>query len=178
MSGACWSGPLPSPAATGALGRVIAASAGAGDVVALAGELGAGKTELVRGMARGLGLDPRRISSPTFVVAREHEAPHLVLVHVDAYSITGPEALESIGFSADDPGELGEGALLAVEWADRIRPALGPHVLEVVLEHTGPESRHATLTAGGHWRARADTLRARIEQALADLPRSDPPPAP
>ena len=114
-----------------------------GMVVALEGDLGAGKTRFVRGLARGLGLDPDAISSPTFVLEHRHRAPGAVpLVHIDAYRIHGQAELDSIGW--DDLLAEGE-AVVAVEWASRIAPALPPVHLSVRLRHRGEESREIEI---------------------------------
>src|SRR5437762_6517870 len=70
-----------------------------GEVVALDGELGAGKTQFVRGLVRGLGGDPRAVSSPTFVLLNIYDSGRLKLFHLDAYRITGPQDFEAIGFA-------------------------------------------------------------------------------
>eukprot|EP00752_Nemacystus_decipiens_P016090 g14386.t1 len=145
----------------------------AGDLIALQGELGAGKTQLVRGLAQGLGLSPRLVSSPTFVMVQEYEPPPEdsarggktmvpVLVHIDAYRIHSPDELESIGWSGHGD-ELREGAVVAIEWAKLIRPALGEDLLWVEIEHC-PSGRQITLTASGAWRDKMQGL----EMALRD----------
>lgn len=154
-----WSG---SEAATIALGEAIGRAAREGDVIALHGELGAGKTQLVRGIAAGMGLSPRQVSSPTFVISHEylpddaaqgHDAGGgLVLVHIDAYRLTGPDDLGTIGWSGDG-GELREGAVIVIEWAERVAGALGADVLHLTLEHADA-GRRITLEPGGVWSGR------------------------
>ena len=122
------------------------------DILALQGELGAGKTQLVRGLAQGLGLNPRLVSSPTFVMVQEYEPvggdPDTpVLVHIDAYRIQSPDELESIGWTGHGE-ELREGAVVAIEWAKLIRPALGDDLLWIEIEHT-PAGRQILLSAQG-----------------------------
>lgn len=114
-----------------------------GSVVALEGDLGAGKTRFVRGLARGLGLDPDAISSPTFVLEHRHSAEGAVgLVHIDAYRIHSADDLASIGWEE----LLAEGAsVVAVEWASRIGPALPPFRTEVRLRHRGEELREIEI---------------------------------
>lgn len=125
-----------------------------GDVVALRGELGAGKTQFVRGMAEGMGLDPRQVSSPTFVLAQEYLSDDevSVLVHIDAYRLHSGDELESLGW-AGTGGDLPEGAVLAVEWADRVIDVLPEDRLEVTIEHV-PGGRKLSLKAFGTWIAR------------------------
>ena len=87
-----------------------------GDVVALEGDLGAGKTQFVRGLVQGLGGDGRAVSSPTFVLLNIYSTPRMKVYHLDAYRISGEEDLEGIGF-----GELLEqGGLVVVEWWQKV----------------------------------------------------------
>lgn len=111
------------------LGRAIGEP---GLVIGLVGPLGAGKTVFVKGLAEGLGVDARLVSSPTFVIAQQFpllEGPR-VLHHLDFYRLESVEELDSIGF--DDM--FARGCVLAVEWADRFPAALGPEWLEVEIE--------------------------------------------
>lgn len=152
---------------TVAVGAAVGRLCRAGDVVALSGELGAGKTQFVRGMAQGLGLDPRQVSSPTFVIAQEYEPQDeqggAVLVHIDAYRLTGGEELASLGW-AGEGGDLPEDAVLAVEWAERVEAVLGEDRLDVRLEHADA-GRNITLTPHGRWAARMIQLRPALEAA-------------
>lgn len=147
-----------SVADTMAVGEAIARVAKPGDIIALDGELGAGKTQLVRGLARGLGLDPHHVASPTFVIAHEYEPPEAdapdapVLVHIDAYRLTGPGDLDTIGWG-EDGQETRDGAIVAIEWASRIASALGDDLLRVTLEHTDA-GRRITLIPQGNWQQR------------------------
>ncbi|MDX1682987.1 MAG: tRNA (adenosine(37)-N6)-threonylcarbamoyltransferase complex ATPase subunit type 1 TsaE, partial [Phycisphaeraceae bacterium] len=149
------------------LGLAVAAACRAGDVVALEGELGAGKTQLVRGIAEGLGINGREVSSPTFVIAREHEAPGdgPVLVHIDAYRVTSSEELATIGWDAPGGGELAVGAVLAVEWAGRVASMLGEDCLQVTLEHVDEQTRAAAVVGGGSWADRVTKVKAHYEEA-------------
>lgn len=147
------------------LGKAIGGLAVAGDVIALDGQLGAGKTQFVRGLAEGMGLNPRDVSSPTFVFVQEYP-PEVgscegipVLVHIDAYRLDSADQLESIGWS----DEMRDGAVLAVEWAARIAEALGEDVLHVSIEHASEDRRFVTITASGSWRSRFPALRAKVE---------------
>ena len=149
------------------VGELIGRCCAAGDIIALQGELGAGKTQLVRGLAQGLGLNPRSVSSPTFVMVQEYEptddgADTPVLVHIDAYRITSPDELESIGWTGTGE-ELREGAVVAIEWAKLIRPALGEDLLWVEIEHT-PGGRRVMLWAEGNCQDKMQT----IKQSLRD----------
>ena len=98
-----------------------------GEIVALHGELGAGKTQFVRGMLRGLEGEPRSVSSPTFVLLNVYGSGRLALYHLDAYRIVGSEDFEAIGF-----GELLEqGGVVAVEWPERVLSLLPPNTRHV-----------------------------------------------
>jgi tRNA threonylcarbamoyladenosine biosynthesis protein TsaE len=137
-----------------ALGRALGPVLRAGDVVALHGELGAGKTRLVRGIAGGMGLDERLVSSPTFVMVNEYERPpgerggesggRPSLVHVDAYRMTGADDLDTLGWDRLTDG----GSVVVVEWAERIEPALGPARLDVRLEAVGGEDVRRIMIEG------------------------------
>ena len=128
------------------LGRRIGRSAQPGDVLALVGELGSGKTVLAKGIAEGLGAaTAREVTSPTFVLCREYLDGRIPLYHFDAYRLRGAADLEAIG-SADVFG--GDG-LSVVEWADRAPQALPPDHLEIMLEVIGDETRRLTFTARG-----------------------------
>jgi tRNA threonylcarbamoyladenosine biosynthesis protein TsaE len=142
---------------TEALGERIGQAAGSGLVVDLRGELGAGKTALVRGLARGLGVEGI-VRSPTFIIASLHSGP-LSLLHVDAYRLDDPRELALHGW--DD--WLVDG-VIAVEWADRVEPILPPRRLRLDLAHVGPEVRSATIRATGE---QADDVVSRVfERAI------------
>ncbi len=162
------------PAATRAVGSIIARHVRDGDVIALDGPLGAGKTELVRGLAEGMGLDPGDVTSPTFVLMHEYEpqdAASPVLAHIDAYRLEGADGLASLGWQGHGEG-LRRGAVTAIEWADRVATALGPDRLNVRIEHA-PAGRRITLSPGGTWRARMPALSAELTQRLGSTTGSD-----
>jgi tRNA threonylcarbamoyladenosine biosynthesis protein TsaE len=130
-----------SAAATRALGRRLGAAAGPGNVVALVGPLGAGKTELARGIARGLDVDVS-VSSPTFVLVAEH-AGRLPLFHVDCYRLGGPEDALAAGI-LDERSEEG---VTVIEWAERLGVALPAGRLDVNIDGAGDEPRRLELRA-------------------------------
>ena len=99
---------------TSAAGESLARSLKPGDVVLLYGDLGAGKTAFVRGMARGLGANPEDVSSPTFTLVQEYAAPSLTLYHVDLYRLE-PAEIDDLGL---DDLVFGDG-IVAIEWANR-----------------------------------------------------------
>ena len=126
-----------SAAETAEFGRRFAARLKVGDCVAMVGELGAGKTVLVRGIAAGLGVaDGRMVSSPTFVLVQEY-AGRVPIYHVDLYRLADPAAeLEGLGLE-----EMLAGGVVLIEWADRVAEALPPHRWQVELTITGRTSR-------------------------------------
>ena len=112
---------------TKAIGAALAGLLGPGDVVGLAGDLGAGKTRLVQGAADALGTDGP-VLSPTFMLVREYDGDPPVH-HVDAYRLSGPLELEDLGLE----DVLSADAVVFVEWADRVAAALPESWLELVL---------------------------------------------
>ncbi len=130
--------------ATQRFGRQLGQHAEPGSVVALIGPLGAGKTQLVKGIAAGLGVeDVRKVSSPTFVIAREHPG-RLKLYHVDAYRVSASE-LSAIGFDEMCAAE----GVVAVEWADRAADLLPEDHLSIMIEPTGETVRRLACRAHG-----------------------------
>ena len=109
-----------SPEQTFALGRDYAARLRAGDVLALDGDLGAGKTQFIKGLAAGLG-HTGEVTSPTFTLVHEYTGGKLPLYHFDFYRLESAD--EALRFGLDD--YLGESAILAIEWAGKF-PALLP----------------------------------------------------
>jgi tRNA threonylcarbamoyladenosine biosynthesis protein TsaE len=110
-------------------------------VIALDGNLGAGKTQFVRGLVVGLGGDPRGVSSPTYVLLNVYEGGRLPVFHLDAYRVGGADDFEAIGFAE----LLEQGGLVVVEWADRVRELLPPDTIRVRLEPTGETARRITI---------------------------------
>lgn len=107
------------------------------DVIALEGDLGAGKTQFVRGLLRGLGGDPRTVYSPTFVLLNVYDTGRVPLFHLDAYRAHGPEDLESIGFHE----LIEQGGIVAVEWPSRLGDLLPPKRWVVTITPVGEELR-------------------------------------
>ncbi|MHC4562850.1 MAG: tRNA (adenosine(37)-N6)-threonylcarbamoyltransferase complex ATPase subunit type 1 TsaE [Planctomycetota bacterium] len=131
-----------SPEATAELGRQLAQRFGQGDCVALVGQLGAGKTVLVRGLALGLGLaDERLVTSPTFVLAQEYPG-RVPIFHVDLYRMASAE--DEVGDLAIDE-MLAEGVAV-VEWADRAEAMLPRPHWRIDIEVTGEMERRFGLT--------------------------------
>jgi tRNA threonylcarbamoyladenosine biosynthesis protein TsaE len=130
-----------SDAETEALGAALAGRLGPGDRVFLYGELGAGKTALVRGLASGLGIDPDEVSSPTFTLVQEYRG-RLPLYHVDLYRLTSAE-VDDLGLDA-----LAADGVLAIDWAERM-PRDDAGAVHVRLEHAGEDQRRIVVTGAG-----------------------------
>lgn len=132
-----------SVADTLAIGEAIGGALDAGDALALVGELGAGKTHLAKGLARGLGVsDDRAVTSPTFVLINEYRG-RCVVQHLDAYRLRSGAELAALGFE-----ELCEGgAVVLVEWADRVREVMPAGAVWLTIEATGETSRRLRVQA-------------------------------
>lgn len=132
--------------ATRDLGARLGRALQAGDVVALTGELGAGKTELVRGICAGAGVPEAQVASPTFAIVVTYRG-RLPIHHADLYRLADEDELHATGFS-----DLlaGDGAVV-VEWADRIPGALPGERLEIRLAHddSSPALRHLVAVGTG-----------------------------
>lgn len=130
--------------ATQAAGARLADELGPGDVVALTGELGAGKTCFTQGLARGLGVTGRAVS-PTFVLINEYRG-RLAVHHVDAYRTASLTELLDLGLE-----ELfgGDGVTI-VEWADKLAPLLPARTVHVHIEGVGDEPRVITVSRSTH----------------------------
>ena len=141
-----------SPDETRSFAAAMARAARAGDVIALFGELGAGKTEFVKGFAKGLGIESV-VNSPSFVLMAEHGG-RVPLFHLDLYRLTGAaEALE--GGLAD---ERRSGGVTVIEWAERAAGVLPDH-LAVRIEGSGDDPRRISVdTRGDRYRAYADAV--------------------
>jgi tRNA threonylcarbamoyladenosine biosynthesis protein TsaE len=112
-----------------------------GDVIALEGDLGAGKTQFVRGLVQGLGGETRAVSSPTFVLMNIYDTPRLQVYHLDAYRVGGEEDLEAIGFSE----LLEQGGLVVVEWWQRVAGLLPQQKWLVRLTSVSPRVRNIEI---------------------------------
>ena len=125
---------------TGNVAARVAATLAAGDVLLLSGNLGAGKTAFVRGLAAGLGIDPDQVSSPTFALVHEYRGGRLPLYHVDLYRLERT-ATEDLGLE-----EMGAAdGVLAVEWPDRLTHPL-PNAFQVSLEIVSDTERRVTVS--------------------------------
>jgi len=124
---------------TAAAGRELASTLSAGDVVLLYGDLGAGKTAFVRGLAEGLGVAPSEVSSPTFTLVQEYRGGRVPLIHVDLYRLNDPREIDDLGLD-----EIAAGAVLTVEWADKL-PRGWPNAIEVRFKHVDGDTRNLTI---------------------------------
>jgi tRNA threonylcarbamoyladenosine biosynthesis protein TsaE len=129
-----------SAAETKALGEKLASRLKAGDVVVLEGELGAGKSELARGIARGLGVT-ETVTSPSFTILNVYESGRCPLYHFDWYRLESEEELYELGMDE----YLGGDGIAVIEWAERCPEAVPENVLRIRLEVTGGESRRITV---------------------------------
>ncbi len=139
---------LHGPGSTEAFGARLAPLLRPGDVVALYGDLGAGKTTLARGILRGLG-SAEDVASPTFPIVQPYEALALPVWHVDLYRIEDPRELEELAL---DEG-LDGGALL-IEWPERLGASLWPHALRLSLQRQGEGARALTAVVPAAWEGR------------------------
>ena len=131
-----------SPEDTLEIARALGAALRPGDVVALVGDLGAGKTLFCKGVGEALGIPPDRILSPTFTIVTEHEGP-VPLTHIDVYRLSGAREADGIGMR-----ELlsGDGVCL-VEWAEKIRELLPTDCIQVTFSISGDDRREIAVDA-------------------------------
>ena len=119
------------PEETWAIAARIAELLEPGSVIALHGELGAGKTCFVQGLGYALGIR-RPMTSPTFTITNEYEIPSGKLIHMDLYRLTSPDELLAMGFEED----LREGSIIAIEWPDRAGELLPENTIHVRISLT------------------------------------------
>lgn len=126
-----------SPEESWRVGRAVGERLKPGDLVALYGNLGAGKTVFVRGMCAGLGLDPAEVTSPTFTILHEYYDARLPIYHFDAYRVERIEEFYGLGY---EEYFFGDGVTV-VEWADRIETLLPTSAIRLRIEHAGGDDR-------------------------------------
>jgi len=147
----------PTESDTLALAQRVGELTQPGDCLLLHGDLGAGKTRFVRGLARGIGIDPRAVSSPTYVLLQEYEPDDAScatpLIHIDAYRLRDPEEAITLGWNSDALRE----AVVAVEWPSQLPPPQGFAVLVVEIDHADT-GRVITLTGDEKWEPRLQNL--------------------
>ena len=125
--------------ATADVARALAATLQPGAVLLLSGQLGAGKTAFVRGLAAGLGIDPEEVSSPTFTLVHEYRGGRLTLFHADLYRLDRT-ATEDLGL---EERAVAEG-VLAIEWPDRLTHAL-PGAIRIEIEIVNERTRRIAV---------------------------------
>ncbi len=126
-------------------GERLAHTLQGGDVLALTGDLGAGKTLITRGIALGLGITAEQVTSPTFTLIQTYEG-RLPVIHVDLYRLEDPSAILQLGLEDYFTTQN----IVIIEWADRFIQALPPDYLEIHLEHGDTETtRSMTIRATG-----------------------------
>jgi tRNA threonylcarbamoyladenosine biosynthesis protein TsaE len=124
---------------TAAIGRQLAEGLGAGSVVLLSGDLGAGKTAFVRGLAEGLHVRTEDVSSPTFTIMQEYRGGRLALFHVDLYRLDDPREVAELGLD-----EITADGILTVEWAEKW-PDPPAGAIHVQIDHAGDTERRITF---------------------------------
>ncbi len=133
-----------SPAETENLGATLAERLKPGTVVAFSGDLGAGKTAFVRGMARGLNI-PERVTSPTFTIVNEYEGGRLPLFHFDMYRLGSSDELFDIGWE----DYLVRGGVCAVEWSENVSDAMEGDCIRVDIRRGAHDNQRLITIEGG-----------------------------
>jgi tRNA threonylcarbamoyladenosine biosynthesis protein TsaE len=132
-----------SAAETVAFGRSLAASLAPPKLVLLRGELGAGKTTLVKGIAEGfLAAKEEDVTSPTFTLVHEYRGPQVNVYHIDLYRVDTPRQLETLGL--DDL--MADNAVLLIEWGEKFSRFVRERDVEIALESVGEDKRRITIT--------------------------------
>ena len=151
-----------SPEQTWRTGELLDALLGPGDVVCLYGDLGAGKTSLSYGIARGLAVREQYIPSPTFTFVNEYQG-RVPFYHIDLYRLKDPEELVNIGFEE----YLGSDGVAVVEWAERAEDELPEERLSVYLNYVNENSRElGFLAEGKRYQELLDALKRDLGQEL------------
>ncbi len=134
-----------SEAETVSAGEALGRGLSAGDVLAFYGDLGAGKTAFIRGVARGLGI-ASRVSSPTFTIVNEYPG-RIPLFHFDMYRLGSSDELFEIGWE----DYLARGGVCCVEWTENVADAMPAEAVAVTIEKTGETTRKITVSGGGRF---------------------------
>jgi tRNA threonylcarbamoyladenosine biosynthesis protein TsaE len=146
------------PIETERIGACLGALLTRGDVVALAGELGTGKTTLVRGIAAGMGFEDGEVTSPSFTLINEYEGP-LPLFHIDLYRLEDEKELLNIDFEEYMRGD----GVVVIEWADKIHYVVPHESLWITLRYLDSEKREIVLRAqADHYEMMIEELQKRV----------------
>lgn len=146
--------PLPDLTATEALGRRLAEAVQPGDVIALRGPLGAGKSALARALIRARAGAEIEVPSPSFTLVQDYALGPLTIRHIDLYRIGEAAELAELGLDAPGPDEV-----WLIEWPERAAALLPADRLDIVLDQgAAPDARLARLSAGPGWRSRLSAL--------------------
>ncbi|MEQ8195024.1 MAG: tRNA (adenosine(37)-N6)-threonylcarbamoyltransferase complex ATPase subunit type 1 TsaE [Rhodospirillales bacterium] len=141
--------------ATQSLAAAAAALARPGDVIALSGELGTGKTAFARGFIRALTNPDEEVPSPTFTLVQTYDSPAGTIYHFDLYRLNAPEEAYELGIE-----EAFADGMSLIEWPDRLGPLLPADRLDVLIEYgAGPEARRVTFGGSPSWMARLKEAR-------------------
>jgi tRNA threonylcarbamoyladenosine biosynthesis protein TsaE len=127
---------------TEAFAAELARSLRPNTVIALHGELGAGKTHFVRGLVAGLGGNPNLVSSPTFVLLNVYDSTRIPVFHLDAYRVSGSEDFETIGFTE----LLDQNGIVVIEWPEKVAAILPTNRLDISIETTGANRRRVHVS--------------------------------
>lgn len=147
------------------LGQALGRCLEPGDVIGLVGELGAGKTAFVRGVAKGANVPAGMpVNSPTFTIMNLYDAPDLGICHLDLYRLPGMEEWEGVGV----PELLRSGRALLVEWADRFPEHLPPETVWVTLNLISEHERSVELR--GHSQAAVELMKQWCEEIGSEYP--------
>ena len=145
--------PLVDDAATRALGATLAGVLRAGDVIALHGDLGVGKTTLTRGLVQALCGADEEVPSPTYTLVQAYDAPSFPLWHFDLYRLDRPEDVRELGWDETQEG------VAVIEWPERAGPYLPASRLDLTLEIVGEQRRARLESVGEDWQKRLDGFR-------------------
>ena len=149
-----------------------------GDVVALGGDLGAGKTTFVQGLAIGLGVT-ERVTSPSFVLMKEYLAGRYPLIHIDVYRLERMQEVVDLGYDEFlDPSHI-----VVVEWGDMVEPLLPKEHLSISMRYGAQDATReiAFQPRGAEWEGRMQSVRSLVEELFSvgdDTPFPPPPPPP
>lgn len=130
-----------SPEQTEAIGQQLSSRLTGPVCITLTGELGAGKTRIVRGLVAGWGGDVSQVSSPTYVLINRYQTPRGTIFHLDAYRVSGPDDFDAIGFEE----LLEQTAMVVVEWPQRVKDLLPAQKIEIFFQVSDPAQRRIEI---------------------------------